>query len=185
MGTLPQVKEQTLKEGLQGNLQTIEVMKKLARDFSGHPLIRRLATAIINENAIPDHHYLTEAWAIGTWVQKNVRYVRDADGIEQLHAPDMLIRQIQEQGYTMADCDDMATLCASLLLSIGVQPYFRAVRYYDKTGGYNHIYLVVYEANVEDTQKEIRKQRLAIDCIVKDREIGFEIDHASGDEYPV
>lgn len=160
-------------------------MRKLARDFSGHPLIRRLATAIINENKIPDHHYLTEAWAIGTWVQKNVRYVRDAEGIEQLHAPDMLIRQIQEQGYTMADCDDMATLCASLLLAIGVQPYFRAVRYYDKTGGYNHIYLVVYEANMEDSQKETHKQRMAIDCIVKDRQIGFEIEHASGDEYQV
>ena len=160
-------------------------MNRLAREYSGHPLIRRLATAIINANNIPDHHYLTEAWAIGTWVQKNVRYVRDAEGIEQVHAPDMLIRQIQEQGYTMADCDDMATLCASLLISVGVQPFFRAVRYQDKSGGYNHIYVVVYEANIIGTETESRKKRLVIDCIIKDRDIGYEIDHASGDEFPV
>lgn len=185
LGTLPTVREQTLKDGLKGNLQTMEIMSKLARKYSGHPLVRRLATAIINANQIPDHHYLTESYYIGKWVQTNVRYVRDADGIEQLHAPDMLLRQIHEQGYTMADCDDMATLCAALLISVGVQPKFRAIRYEGKSGGYNHIYIVVYEADIKDSQAENLKQRLVIDCIIKDRDIGFEMNHASGDEYDV
>jgi hypothetical protein len=153
-------------------------MKKVARERSGHPIVRKLALDIINYYNIDSHYYADEAKAIGTYVQKNVAYVKDPNGIEQLHDPLTMIEQIQ-RGVARGDCDDMALLVASLLLSIGHSPKFRVVRYESHFGPYNHIYVVDHTNNKE------KKQRVVIDCIIKDKPIGHEIPHKSGKEYPV
>jgi hypothetical protein len=183
LGKLPDAKNGSVGEGIVGNQDTIKIMTKMAREGSRHPLIRRLATNILNHDRIPSHHYLEEARAIGTFVQKNVRYVKDIAGVETIHSPDMMIRQMSDVGYFSADCDDMALLIASMLLSIGIVPKYRAVRYRAPNGAYNHIYVVVYENNIADTMSPGPTRRLVLDGIVKDRPIGFEIPHASGDEF--
>jgi len=67
-----------------------------------------------------------------------------------------------------------------LLLSVGCQPYFRTVRYQGNFGPYNHIYVVVYEGNYHSP-----KNRVVLDAILKDKPIGSELPHASGDEHKV
>ena len=185
MGKLPDQKMSKVGNGKQGNIDTIEVMKKMARDFSRHDLVKRLATNILNFKKIPSHHYLEEAKAIGQFVQKHVRYVKDPVDTESLQAPDMMIRMMTDVGYTMGDCDDMALLIATLLMSIGIKPKFRAIKYNEASASFNHIYVVVYENNISDTTNPGPIKRLAIDAIVKDRPIGFEMSHKSGQEFPV
>lgn len=159
-------------------MQTLRVMKKIAKERAGHPTVRKLALNILNYYNIPSHHYADEARAIGTYVQQKVRYVKDPTGIEQLHDPLTLIDQIQ-QGIARGDCDDMALLVASLLFAIGHTPKFRCVRYKTKSGPYNHIYVVDYASN------HGKKHRVVIDCIIKKKPIGYEVRHASGDEYSI
>jgi hypothetical protein len=172
------VKNSGLSGGIAGNLQTLQAMKKIAKQRAGHPMVRKLALNILNYYNIDSHQYGEEARAIGTYVQQKVRYVKDPTGIEQLHDPVTMIDQIQ-RGIARGDCDDMALLTASLLYAIGHTPKFRCVRYKSKFGPYNHIYVVDY-VNVKG-----KKQRIVLDCIIKDKAIGFEIGHMSGDEYSI
>jgi hypothetical protein len=186
LGKLPDQEIRKVGNGINGNLDTIEVMKKMAREYSRHDLVKRLSTNILHYNNIPSHHYLDEARAIGEFVKKHVRYVKDPVGTESLQAPDMMIRMMKDAGYTMGDCDDMALLTAAMLMSVGIRPRFRAVRYRgDENGNFNHIYVVVYEKNVSNSDNPGPTKRLVLDCIIKDKPIGFEIKHASGKEFPV
>lgn len=179
LGLTPKVKELQIPDGLAGNLKTIEFMKKTAQDLKGHPKVRELAKQIVGERHIPSNYYIQEALAIGDFVQAKVRYLRDPNGIEYLQSPVDLIEQIT-RGEAQGDCDDMALLTATLLLSIGHEPYFRAVRYQGFTGPYNHIYVVVYEQD-----RNSPRHRIVLDCIIKDKPISFEIKSASGDEFEV
>jgi hypothetical protein len=185
LGKLPDQELRQVGNGIVGNIDTIEVMKKMAREYSRHDLVKRLATNILHYQNIPSHHYLDEARAIGEFVKKHIRYVKDPVGTESLQAPDMMIRMMKDVGYAMGDCDDMALLSAALLMSIGIRPRFRAIRYREGSANYNHIYVVVYEKNVANSDNPGPTRRLVIDCIIKDKQIGYEIKHASGDEFPV
>jgi hypothetical protein len=179
LGNLPKISEIQIDDGLNGNIQTIDFMKQVARVRSGDPLIRKLALNILQQYRVPSHYYLDEARAVGDFVKNTVRYVRDPNNIEYLQDPIDLIKQIQS-GSSQGDCDDMAMLTATLLLSIGHEPYFRAVRYVNSVGNYNHIYVVDYDKNPGG-----KKERLVIDCILKGKPIGFEVPHVNGDEYEV
>lgn len=176
---IPQVNNKQISDGFFGNISTLKEMSKVARLRAGHPVIRELAKRIVLYENIPSHYHLNEAVALGRFVQEKVKYLRDAYGIEQLHDPLYLVEQI-EHGIAQADCDDQALLLATLLLSVGIKPYFRAIRYNDTTGPYNHVYVVVYEANGFSPRK-----RLPIDTIIKDKPIGYELPQKSGREYAV
>lgn len=154
-------------------------MIKVAHQRAGHPKIRKLTLNVLNYYNTKSHFFADEAKAIGEYVQKKVRYVKDATGIEQLHDPLTIVDQI-ERGIARADCDDMALLIATMLLSIGHRPKFRAVRYRGFSGPYNHIYVVDYAKN-----ERHGPFRVVLDAIVKDQTIGYEVPHKSGDEYSI
>jgi hypothetical protein len=155
------------------------MMKKVARIRSGNPLIRKLALNILQEARVKSHHFRDEALSIGNYVKNRVRYARDPAGIEYLQDPVDLIGNIQN-GTAQGDCDDMALLTATLLLSIGHEPLYRAVRYDQALGNYNHIYVIDFEKNPYE-----EKTRIVLDCILKSQPIGSEVNHTSGEDYPI
>lgn len=105
--------------------------------------------------------------------------MRDPENIEYLVDPVDMAKNMKN-GTAQGDCDDMALMTATLLLTIGHQPFFRAVRYEQPLGNYNHIYVVDYEKNPYDGKK-----RIVLDCILKDKPIGSEVSHQNGEEYKV
>lgn len=170
--------------GSRGNIHTVNQMKKLARARSIEPLVRELALNILRGHKTNSHAHRDEAIAIGTFVQKEVDYVKDILDVEQIHDPLTMIEQIQRgPRICRGDCDDMSLLIATLLMSIGHHPFFRIVRYFDEGGDenkpYNHIYVVTYVSNNHKKPK-----RLAIDAIIKNKPIGYEVPHKSGAEIP-
>lgn len=179
LGNTPQTSETELPAGIAGNHETLKQMIKVARIRSRHPLVRELALRILEYYNVPSQDYYKEAQAIGEYIQKKVRYVRDIDGVETLHDPITMIDQMK-RNQAQGDCDDMSLLIATLLLSIGHKPFFRVVRYYDGVGPYQHIYVVVYEQNWRT-----KKKRLVLDAILKRSKIGTEVPHKSGKEYKV
>jgi hypothetical protein len=156
-------------------------MKKVARLRAGDPTLRKLAENIVLQ--VPSNDFIGEALAIGAYVQAKVRYLRDPDDIEYLQDPIDLIQKMQN-GNAQGDCDDMALFTATLLLSIGHQPFYRAVRYNGVLGPYNHIYVVVYDRDMS-TSPAGPETRVVLDCILKNKEIGTEVSQASGDEFQV
>lgn len=156
-------------------------MSRTARRASLNPKSRQFALNILDLYHTNSHHYLDECWAIGDFVKKKVKYVRDPATSELLQCPLMMMDRINEQGFCHGDCDDMALLIATLIIAVGGEPVFRAVRYKDEYDHYNHIYVVVIDNNINDNGY----QRLAIDAIMKDKPIGYEVPHSSGDDFKI
>jgi hypothetical protein len=164
-------------QGAAANIKTIEVMRQVAHQRKSHQTVRQVALNIIRR--LPSHKYVDEARAIGEYVKNNVRYVKDTAGIEQLHDPVDMLNNIT-LGKAQGDCDDMVLLTATLLLSIGIRPVFRAVSYKGMFGAFNHIYLYIIENNGDS-----KKYRLVIDPIMKNKPIGYEVSHKSGKDFVV
>lgn len=175
------VTTQFFKDGEQGNLSTVDFMAKIARYRAGHPTVRQLGIKILNQAGTKSHNHLDEALAIGRWVQQNIRYMKDPDGIELLQDPLFMIKQAN-LGEARGDCDDMSLLIATLLISIGIRPYFKIVRWKKEKGNYNHIYVVVKEINYRQTSPVVET---TLDAIVKDREIGTELSAMSSKLIPI
>ena len=176
-----EVKNGDVGSGVIGNYNTIEIMKRVARERSRSPLVRELALRILEGAGVKSQDYINEARAIGAFVQKKVRYVRDIEGVETLHDPVTLIDQIK-RNQAQGDCDDMALLIATLLLSIGHQPFFAIVKYHkNPNGGFNHIYTVVYEKNWGSPLKK----RIVLDAILKRVPIGTEVRYVTKEEIKV
>lgn len=175
----PETKEYKLGNGLKGNLDTVQFMIKVARERSRHPLVRELALRILECYKVESNDYINEALAIGDWVKKKTRYCRDINGVETIHDPITMIDMIK-RGQAHFDCDDQSLLTATLLLSIGHQPYFRVIRYSNQFSGYQHIYTVVYEKN-----HNTRKKRIVLDTILKRKPLGYENRHVAGREFKV
>ena len=155
-------------------------MRKVARKYSGHPLVRQLAVNILNHCNTDSHNHVDEARCIGEYVQKHVRYVKDPDGIEYLTEPVLMIKKIME-GEARGDCDDIACLIATILLAVGIQPHYAIVKYRETSKSFNHIYVVVYERNYRDK----KKTRIVLDGIVKDKPIGYEVRYVEKKEIKV
>ena len=154
-------------------------MKSVAQSRKSHPLIQRLARNILLSANVDSQHHADEAAAIGTYVRDNMRYLRDPQNVEQLQDPVTMINDLSTN-TAQGDCDDMALLIATLLLSVGHTPCFRAVRYKGNWGHFDHIYVVDYEKNYGSN----RVYRVVLDAIMKQWPIGREVTHKSGAEFP-
>jgi len=176
---IPRVINTRIGEGYQGNVDTLSYMRRLARMRSTDPRVRSLALKILRQYNTGSHNYINECMAIGDFIKRNVSYVRDIEGVEQLHDPLYMISEL-ERGRAAGDCDDMSTLIATLLLSIGAAPMYRCVRYNGKNGPFNHVYVVCRDRNGKS-----RSQFMVLDAIVKDKPIGYEIPHASHEDFIV
>jgi hypothetical protein len=180
MFNLPTVKPTQAPDGVKANLTTVQMMKEIAREESGDPLVRQLALNIINHKEVKSHQYIDEARAIAEWVQENIPYVKDARNIEQIHSPTMLIKRMQRGEAVRGDCDDMSLFLATLLLSIGHAPMFKCVRFKKTEGSYNHIYVIERNKNHPKPFEMI-----IMDCIVKDKDIGYEVKYLSSDVFEI
>lgn len=166
-------------DGYQGNVATVKMMIRIAREKSGNNVVRQLAIKILNDAQTESHNHLDEAVAIGKWVRDNVKYMKDPHGLELLQDPLLMIEKA-EKGEARGDCDDMSLLIATLLLAVGIKPYFKVVRWKEKRGNFNHIYIMVFEKNFRQNANWI-----ALDAIIKDRPIGTELDSMSSELYEV
>lgn len=150
-------------------------MQGVALERSRNPLVRQFAIGILNQFGTRSQDYYSEAVAIGRYVQKNVAYVKDPTQLELLVDPVTLLEQVSRK-QARGDCDDMSLLIATLLLSIGHEPYFRCVRYEGRiAGAFSHIYVV---------DKFSDGSYVSLDAIVKGEPIGFEVPHSSQVDYP-
>lgn len=172
LGNVPSQTIKSLREGNAGNYDTVEEMKKLAHLRMSHPKVRELAKGILSLYKVKPQNFYDECFAIGEWTQKMFHYLKDPHGLETIQDPLMLIDQLEKKGETFGDCDDMSLFIATLLLSIGHQPFFVLARYPSFSSGFQHIYVCVYEKNYRENG---RPRRLVIDAIVSDRKIGYEV----------
>jgi transglutaminase-like putative cysteine protease len=76
--------------------------------------------------------------AVETFCRSRFTVVNEPE--ELLITPERMIDDINAQGWTAGDCDDVALLSAVLLVILGFQVRFRATGI-KSDGGYQHVYV--------------------------------------------
>ncbi len=150
LGTAPDFRAQlaTVPIGTAGNEHTITMMRRMVRAARVDPLILNTANNIIH--MVPAKDELAEVSALFDFILNHIRYTRDVLGIETLTDPRMTLQRL------VGDCDDKATLLATLLESVGYPTRFVMADY---TGqGFEHVYLQTWAfgewLNLDPTEHE-------------------------------
>ena len=128
-----------------GTDDTLSLMIDYARGPEGekNAWVRQWAEKIVKDIAPKD--YLSEILAIRGWATSPwLRYTNDARHVEQLKTPYRILLEIQKNGVSLVDCDDIATLIAALAMQLG-----REVRYgmagFAGDGEFTHVFACVKE----------------------------------------
>lgn len=127
-----------------GERQAADTLRRMAaiiRHAAGDRRVILVARAIVAD--VNGRDQVGQARAIRRWLADRLRFVRDPVGIELLSQPTYLLGVIAEAGYVQGDCDDAATLGATLARAIGLRCELRAVAYDSRTAQYSHVYAIV------------------------------------------
>lgn len=116
--------------GEQGIKQTVEIIKGIVQAYKKNLKIRMKALRIVKKYRMNDN----KMKALFYWIKKNIKYVRDINGLETLHTPDKILE------IGAGDCDDFVILAGSMLESIGY-PVIFVVTSNRKDKKFNHIFL--------------------------------------------
>ncbi len=120
-----------IPSGVEGIRETLRIMSRLVKEGKKNISVRLLAGQLTRN--LPQKHWSGEVNTIFDFVQNNIRYVRDINGVETLHTPETIL----SLGY--GDCDDKSVLLASLLESIGHPTRFKAIAL--SQDNYCHVYV--------------------------------------------
>lgn len=150
-------------------MQTISELQRIAHLKKTSPLVRDYAATILNNNGTKSQFHLDEAKAIGQHVWEKYDYVKDPKGIEMILDPELSIQKLKK-GIARGDCEDMSLLISTLMLSIGLTPYYTIIRYPSSKSGFQHIYVTTWENNLMQ-----KKEKQVLDGIVKHKPLGFEV----------
>lgn len=108
-----------LPDGARGTLDTLKTMRALVRKSKQSNTVRVRVLSIVG--ALRQKDYVGEMRRIHAFVRDNIRYVRDIRGVETLQTPEKTLE------YGQGDCDDKATLVATMLEVIGHPTRFVAL----------------------------------------------------------
>lgn len=122
---------QRMPGGIGSPYFTLRKMRELVRQWKTYPALIQTATSIIYTTA--QHDTLGEATAIFEAVRDNIRYMSDVAGIEVLATPYVTLQR------GVGDCDDKATLLATLFEIIGLTTRF-VIAGYSAPNVFEHVY---------------------------------------------
>lgn len=125
-----------------GTDATIAAMVGVARASVVLPAVRRLAGTLARE-ADP-------RIALFRWIRSHVRFERDPKGTEFIRNPARVIQAAErarpQRLKALADCDDVATMAAAVLLVLGYRPVFIVIGR-DADEGFEHVFFGTLEGD--------------------------------------
>lgn len=108
-----------LSGGRAGVVQTLTAMRGYVNKFRVNPEINAFAVRLVNQ--LPQKDYKGEINALFNYVKNSIRYTRDVNNVETVRDPEITLKM------KAGDCDDKATLLATLLETIGFKTRFHAM----------------------------------------------------------
>jgi transglutaminase-like putative cysteine protease len=124
----------SIADGVGGIRQTIRLMRALVMRYRLDPNIRARTITLLR--LTPEKSALHEIETIFRFVRDSIRYVQDVVDTETVAAPDKVL------ALQAGDCDDKATLLATMLESVGYPTRF-VVTGYSAPNVYEHVYVRV------------------------------------------
>jgi hypothetical protein len=128
-----------LADGDAGIAQTVRAMRQLIEAGKKDPVIRELAASILTSGRVPAFNWDGEVRAVFDWVLRSIRFTRDVQGKETLHAAREIVR------LRIGDCDDFTILMCSLLGTIGYKTRIVTISNHDDAPDqFTHVYPEVF-----------------------------------------
>ncbi len=129
---------ENIPSGFAGTRATVQRMHDFAHKGKIDLQLQQIADSIVQKSGCGNREYECKAKAIYDFVKKYIRFERDPFGVEMVQEPFVTLKR------RAGDCDDHATLLASLYGSIGFPYGFKTIKS-DKTrrDEFSHIYTVV------------------------------------------
>lgn len=106
-------------------------MSNITKRYKASPVIRELALSLVRH--CPEKSWASEAACVLKYCQREIRYVKDIQGVETIQTP------VQTLRIGQGDCDDKSILCACLLGAIGHPTRFVAVG--RAKDSYSHVFV--------------------------------------------
>ena len=116
MAYYPKLTRQWIPPGKPGTLVTLQVMARLAREAAQLPAVRQLAAQ------------LGDPAGLDAFMRQYWRFVPDPLDAEYIRAPVNQLLEFSDKGYLQGDCDDAATLAASILAALNWPAAIVAIR---------------------------------------------------------
>jgi transglutaminase-like putative cysteine protease len=146
------------------SMVSLEWIHRIVREARQDPRVRETAIRILREARVPERNRMAIITAIHKWVQRHVRYEFDPVGVETFTTPEVMLRQIDQRGYAVEDCDGMVILEHSLLNSVGIDTNSVIVKVDKKDPQqWSHILLEAWDG----------KKWVSLDPIMKDKPVGW------------
>lgn len=120
-----------IPSGAAGVRATLRIMRNLVRTYKTNIQIRDFAAKLVQD--LPQKDWSGQVRRLHEFVRDGVRYLKDVNGVETVQTPLFTL----ENRY--GDCDDKATLLATMLESIGHPARFVAVGF-TEPGRFSHVY---------------------------------------------
>lgn len=71
------------------------------------------------------------------------KFIYQSEAIETLQYPDYMLTGLETSGLLVGDCDDISTLHAAILVAMGFQVRFVAIRSTPDDPNFDHVYIEV------------------------------------------
>ena len=131
------VTRMTLGDGDVGVVQTCAQMASIIQQSIATPIVRQAVSQIVSGLAPND--WYGQAYAVRQWLSDHILFLRDPTGVELLHTPEWMLRDIAANGTTHGDCDDISLMAGALMGAIGWSVCLVTVAFLDNAA-YGHVY---------------------------------------------
>ena len=121
-----------IPSGAAGVRVTLRLMRDLVRQYRTDVNLRHTAASLVQH--LPQKDWAGQVRTLHEFVRDGIRYIRDVNGVETVQTPDVTLR------VKYGDCDDKATLLATMLESIGHPARFVAVGFKEPER-YSHVFV--------------------------------------------
>ena len=124
---------------------TLRLMRQVARSSALLPPVIAYAHNIAAEQPDLDgHDQRALAAALRAHLERRIRYLPDpaVTDTETIRTPLYMLAELEARGHARGDCDDVATLAASLATALGVRSRLIALAW---GGVYAHVYAAPLE----------------------------------------
>lgn len=119
----------TISTGTPGTFQTLEIMRVLAKKASQSSAFR---TLVIQFPTIE---------SVDLYVRSHFRYMEEP--YEIILSPDLVLQHIQESGFFVGDCDDVATFIATIYKTLKIPVRLVAIRTMMDDPNYLHVFVEI------------------------------------------
>lgn len=134
-----------LSEGDEGTAETIAAIQAIIDHACfiapGSAMVQNIARDLMVAANNDVQSFALELWH---WARNSVSFKRDPSQVELVRHPRTLLESIAKSGQALCDCDDLATLLASIIAAAGSRPVLITVGKLRRPAHFAHIFVGIY-----------------------------------------